>query len=73
MRLTQSADAVSEANAGGKYRLYDGTIAGEYKELVANEKITMLWRMKDWKDGDHSYVEITFSDLGDSNCSLSVN
>ena len=72
MRLTQSAAAVSEPKSEGKYLLYDGMISGEYKEVVENERIIMKWRMKDWKEGEYSQVELKFSDGGDNNCEISL-
>lgn len=45
------SSAVLEAEKGGKFQMFDGTITGEYIELSINRKIVMKWRYKNWPEG----------------------
>ncbi|XP_010608080.1 activator of 90 kDa heat shock protein ATPase homolog 2 isoform X2 [Fukomys damarensis] len=44
------SSAVLEAEKGGKFQMFDGTITGEYIELSINRKIVMKWRYKNWPE-----------------------
>ena len=64
-RFTQG-QAVSEANPGGKFMLYDGMITGTYTNLEENKSIGMQWRMKDWNDDEYSQVIISLTAEGNN-------
>ena len=50
--------------------MYDGTILGEYVELVENERIQMKWKFKDWKE--YADLVITFANYDDS-CAITLD
>lgn len=52
--------AVLEAEKGGKFRMFDGNITGEYVELVTNRKIIMKWRCRNWPEEHYATVELNF-------------
>ncbi|XP_062863676.1 activator of 90 kDa heat shock protein ATPase homolog 1b isoform X2 [Trichomycterus rosablanca] len=54
--------AVVEPEKGGKFRLLDGNVFGEFQELVSDEKIVMKWRYNTWPSGHYATVTLTFTD-----------
>uniref|UniRef100_A0A3P8Z832 Activator of Hsp90 ATPase AHSA1-like N-terminal domain-containing protein n=1 Tax=Esox lucius TaxID=8010 RepID=A0A3P8Z832_ESOLU len=42
------APAVVEPERGGRFRLLDGNVLGEFQELVPDQKIVMKWRYNTW-------------------------
>ena len=47
-----------EANAGGKFKIWDGDLSGENVELVPGKKIVQKWRANDWAEGHFSDLTI---------------
>ncbi|XP_030642276.1 activator of 90 kDa heat shock protein ATPase homolog 1b [Chanos chanos] len=58
------AAAVVEPEKGGKFRLLDGNVFGEFQELVPEEKIVMKWRYNTWPSEHYATVTLTFTDRG---------
>ncbi|KAJ6661244.1 hypothetical protein lerEdw1_015381 [Lerista edwardsae] len=56
--------AIVEADKGGKFQLLDGSVTGEFTELVPEKLIAMKWRFKSWPEGHFSTITLTFSDKG---------
>ncbi|KAL6486456.1 hypothetical protein MHYP_G00058480 [Metynnis hypsauchen] len=56
--------ALVEADRGGKFRLLEGNVYGEFAELVPDEKIVMRWRFAAWPAGHYSVVTLNFIDRG---------
>ncbi|TRY57896.1 hypothetical protein DNTS_014412 [Danionella cerebrum] len=56
--------AMVEAERGGKFRLLDGNVNGEFLELVSEQKIVMKWRFNSWPCEHYATVTLTFSDKG---------
>lgn len=54
------SSAVLEAEKGGKFQMFDGTITGEYIELSINRKIVMKWRYKNWPEEHYATVALSF-------------
>ncbi|KAI0421486.1 activator of Hsp90 ATPase [Xylaria grammica] len=48
------------AKVGGSWELFDGNVAGEYKELQDPTKIVQTWRLKQWPAGHYSQQTINF-------------
>ncbi|XP_031437036.1 activator of 90 kDa heat shock protein ATPase homolog 1a isoform X2 [Clupea harengus] len=63
--FTHDADAVVENQRGGKFRLLDGNVSGEFLDLVPDEKIVMKWRFKTWPCEHYATVTLTLKDKGD--------
>ncbi|RXN11344.1 activator of 90 kDa heat shock ATPase -like protein [Labeo rohita] len=58
------SSAVVEAEKGGKFRLLDGNVNGEFQELVPEQKIVMKWRFNSWPCEHYATVTLTFTDKG---------
>ncbi|XP_005992777.1 activator of 90 kDa heat shock protein ATPase homolog 1 isoform X2 [Latimeria chalumnae] len=56
------APAQLEADKGGKFRLLDGVITGEFLELVPDTRIVMKWRFKTWPEGHFAVITLSFVD-----------
>nr|XP_056707364.1 activator of 90 kDa heat shock protein ATPase homolog 1 [Euleptes europaea] len=54
--------AVMEADKGGKFQLLDGSVTGEFTELVPEKQIAMKWRFKSWPEGHFATINLTFKD-----------
>ncbi|XP_020650038.2 activator of 90 kDa heat shock protein ATPase homolog 1 isoform X1 [Pogona vitticeps] len=54
--------AVVEADKGGKFQLLDGTVTGEFTELISEKQIAMKWRFKSWPEGHFAMITLTFAD-----------
>ncbi|XP_063040039.1 activator of 90 kDa heat shock protein ATPase homolog 1-like [Engraulis encrasicolus] len=61
--FTHSA-AMVQPDKGGKFRLMDGNVMGEFLELVPEEKIVMKWRYNSWPSEHYATITLTFSDRG---------
>ncbi|KAI0112595.1 activator of Hsp90 ATPase [Nemania sp. FL0031] len=48
------------AKVGGSWELFDGNVAGEYKELKEPTKVVQTWRLKQWPAGHFSQQTINF-------------
>lgn len=47
-----------EPEKGGRFVLFDGSITGEFTEMVHNERLSMKWRLKSWPAEHYSEVKI---------------
>ncbi|CAL8273770.1 unnamed protein product [Merluccius merluccius] len=56
------ASASLEAEKGGRFRLLDGNVLGEFTELVPDEKIIMRWRYNTWPCEHYATISLTLSD-----------
>ncbi|XP_061742765.1 activator of 90 kDa heat shock protein ATPase homolog 1-like [Nerophis ophidion] len=56
------APAMVDAEKGGKFRLLDGNVLGEFTELVPDEKIVMKWRYNNWPCEHYATVTLHFGD-----------
>ncbi|XP_006632610.1 activator of 90 kDa heat shock protein ATPase homolog 1a [Lepisosteus oculatus] len=59
--FTHSA-AVVDADKGGKFKLLEGNVCGEFLELVPEEKIVMKWRYKTWPCEHYATITVNFID-----------
>lgn len=53
-------DAEIEAEKGARFRLFNGSVKGEFTELTLHERIRMRWRFTSWPDEHYSDVTISF-------------
>uniref|UniRef100_A0A8D0H0C4 Activator of 90 kDa heat shock protein ATPase homolog 1 n=1 Tax=Sphenodon punctatus TaxID=8508 RepID=A0A8D0H0C4_SPHPU len=58
------APAAIEADKGGKFQLLDGSVTGEFTDLVPEKQIAMKWRFKSWPVGHFATITLTFADKG---------
>ncbi|KAG8013087.1 Activator of 90 kDa heat shock protein ATPase-like protein 1 [Nibea albiflora] len=56
------APATVDGEKGGKFRLLDGNVFGEFTELVPDEKIVMKWRYNNWPSEHYATITMTFLD-----------
>uniref|UniRef100_A0A3Q1IYR0 Activator of 90 kDa heat shock protein ATPase homolog 1 n=1 Tax=Anabas testudineus TaxID=64144 RepID=A0A3Q1IYR0_ANATE len=54
--------ATVDAERGGKFRLLEGNVFGEFTELVPDEKIVMKWRYNNWPCEHYATVTLNFLD-----------
>ncbi|MBN3305078.1 AHSA1 ATPase, partial [Amia calva] len=57
--FTHSA-AVVDGDKGGKFRLMEGNVCGEFLDLVPEEKIVMKWRYKTWPCEHYATITVNF-------------
>ncbi|KAJ8341368.1 hypothetical protein SKAU_G00336590 [Synaphobranchus kaupii] len=58
------ATAMVDPQKGGRFRLLDGNIFGEFQELVPDQKIVMKWRYNTWPCEHYSTITLHFLDHG---------
>ena len=56
----------------GPFSMFDGNITGETIELEMGVKIVQRWRFRNWAEGHHSKVTITFREPEPGNCHLDL-
>ncbi|XP_048856552.1 activator of 90 kDa heat shock protein ATPase homolog 1-like isoform X1 [Brienomyrus brachyistius] len=56
--------ATVNGDKGGKFRLLDGNVCGEFKELVPDEKIVMKWRFKTWPSEHYASITVHLVERG---------
>ncbi|XP_054470054.1 activator of 90 kDa heat shock protein ATPase homolog 1b [Anoplopoma fimbria] len=56
------AQATVDGEKGGKFRLLEGNVFGEFAELVPDEKIVMKWRYNNWPCEHYATITMTFFD-----------
>ncbi|XP_069016934.1 activator of 90 kDa heat shock protein ATPase homolog 1b isoform X2 [Embiotoca jacksoni] len=56
------APATVDGERGGKFRLLEGNVFGEFTELVPDEKIVMKWRYNNWPCEHYATITMTFLD-----------
>lgn len=54
--------ATVEADKGGRFRLLDGNVYGEFTDLVPDEKIVMRWRFNNWPCEHYATISLTLLD-----------
>ncbi|XP_028941645.1 activator of 90 kDa heat shock protein ATPase homolog 1 [Antrostomus carolinensis] len=58
------AQAALEADKGGKFQLLDGSVTGEFVDLVPEKQLVMKWRFKSWPAGHFATITLNFTDKG---------
>uniref|UniRef100_G1NJQ8 Activator of HSP90 ATPase activity 1 n=1 Tax=Meleagris gallopavo TaxID=9103 RepID=G1NJQ8_MELGA len=58
------AHAALEADKGGKFQLLDGSVTGEFVDLVPEKQLVMKWRFKSWPAGHFATITLNFTDKG---------
>ncbi|XP_068254206.1 activator of 90 kDa heat shock protein ATPase homolog 1 isoform X2 [Nyctibius grandis] len=58
------AQAALEADKGGKFQLLDGSVTGEFVNLVPEKQLVMKWRFKSWPAGHFATITLNFTDKG---------
>ncbi|KAM4625533.1 activator of 90 kDa heat shock protein ATPase homolog 1-like [Polymixia lowei] len=56
------APATVDGEKGGRFRLLDGNVLGEFTELISEQKIAMKWRYNTWPCEHYATITMTFSD-----------
>ncbi|XP_034015357.1 activator of 90 kDa heat shock protein ATPase homolog 1b [Thalassophryne amazonica] len=56
------APATVDGDKGGRFRLFNGNIFGEFIELVPDKKIVMKWRYNNWPCEHYATITISFLD-----------
>ncbi|KAK7904694.1 hypothetical protein WMY93_017301 [Mugilogobius chulae] len=59
--FTRCAASV-DAERGGRFRLLDGNVYGEFMDLVPDEKIVMRWRFNNWPCEHYATISLTLVD-----------
>ncbi|KAM9338915.1 activator of 90 kDa heat shock protein ATPase homolog 1-like isoform 2-T2 [Symphorus nematophorus] len=62
--FTRSA-AVVDARRGGRFQLLDGSVSGEFTQLVPDQKIEMRWRFRTWPSEHYATIRLELEDRGD--------
>ncbi|XP_007574807.2 activator of 90 kDa heat shock protein ATPase homolog 1 [Poecilia latipinna] len=62
--FTRSAATV-DARRGGKFLLLDGSVSGEFTELVPDQRIEMRWRFRTWPSEHCATIRLELVDRGD--------
>lgn len=60
VRVWSRGSVLDVPRAGQEFKLFDGNVVGQWKELVPGEKIVMTWRLKSWPSGHFSLVTLGF-------------
>lgn len=58
------SQAQIEAKEGTDFKLFGGSVTGQNKKLVLNERIVQSWRLEDWKAGHYAELDIQFKQGG---------
>lgn len=61
-----------EPKEGGQYSLFGGNITGKFLKLEPHNKISMTWRLRDWKPNHYAQLSYDFSQ-GSGETTLNVN
>lgn len=56
------APATVDGQRGGRFRLLEGNIFGEFIELIPDEKLVMKWRYNNWPAEHYATISMTFVD-----------
>ncbi|XP_030627693.1 activator of 90 kDa heat shock protein ATPase homolog 1a [Chanos chanos] len=54
--------AFVEGDKGGKFRLLEGNVCGEFTDLVPDEKICMRWRFSTWPSEHYASIILSLSE-----------
>lgn len=50
---------------GGAFSMFDGNISGSFTKIEPNQVLEQTWRFRQWPEGYHSNVTITFQEKSD--------
>lgn len=53
-----------DAHRGGRFTLLDGSVSGEFTQLVPDTRIDMKWRFRTWPKDHYASVALLFEDVG---------
>ncbi|XP_068456415.1 activator of 90 kDa heat shock protein ATPase homolog 1b isoform X2 [Clinocottus analis] len=56
------APATVDGEKGGKFRLLEGNVFGEFTELVPDEKIVMKWRYNNWPSEHYATISLSIDE-----------
>lgn len=59
--FTRSSASV-DGERGGRFRLLDGNVYGEFTDLIPDEKIAMRWRFNDWPCEHYASISLCLVD-----------
>ncbi|GLD72036.1 BTB/POZ domain-containing protein 6-B-like protein [Lates japonicus] len=62
--FTRSA-AVVDGCRGGRFQMLDGSVSGEFTQLVPDQRIEMRWRFRTWPSEHYATVSLELEDRGD--------
>ncbi|KAM4713144.1 activator of 90 kDa heat shock protein ATPase homolog 1-like [Anableps anableps] len=62
--FTRSAATV-DGRRGGKFQLLDGSVSGQFTELVPDQRIEMRWRFRTWPSEHYATISLELVDRGD--------
>uniref|UniRef100_A0A915KUH3 Activator of Hsp90 ATPase AHSA1-like N-terminal domain-containing protein n=1 Tax=Romanomermis culicivorax TaxID=13658 RepID=A0A915KUH3_ROMCU len=61
--FTRAAAPEFDAQVGGSFKLFNGHIGGKFLSMSPHDKLSFLWRMKNWRPDDHhSQVDLEFKE-----------
>uniref|UniRef100_A0A3Q2W5G1 AHA1, activator of heat shock protein ATPase homolog 1a n=1 Tax=Haplochromis burtoni TaxID=8153 RepID=A0A3Q2W5G1_HAPBU len=55
MQVFTRSSALVDSCCGGKFQLLDGSISGQFTQLVPDKRIDMKWRFRTWPSSESSY------------------
>ncbi|XP_039873450.1 activator of 90 kDa heat shock protein ATPase homolog 1-like [Simochromis diagramma] len=65
MQVFTRSSAVVDSCCGGKFQLLDGSISGQFTQLVPDKRIDMKWRFRTWPSNHYASVSLELDDRGD--------
>ncbi|XP_078466229.1 activator of 90 kDa heat shock protein ATPase homolog 1-like isoform X1 [Lampetra fluviatilis] len=71
--LFTNAPALVEPEKGGRIRMLNGNVSGEFCELVENERIVMKWRCKTWPEEHYADVTLRLRKADGGNTELRLD
>ncbi|XP_034555248.1 activator of 90 kDa heat shock protein ATPase homolog 1-like isoform X2 [Notolabrus celidotus] len=57
--------AVVDGRRGGRFQMLDGSVSGEFTQLVPDKKIEMRWRFRTWPSEHYATISLDLQDQGD--------
>ncbi|XP_055010624.1 activator of 90 kDa heat shock protein ATPase homolog 1-like [Boleophthalmus pectinirostris] len=64
VQIFTRSPAQVDARNGGKFQLLDGSVSGEFVQLVPDKGIEMKWRFRSWPKDHFATVILLFEDRG---------
>ncbi|XP_035764887.1 activator of 90 kDa heat shock protein ATPase homolog 1-like isoform X1 [Neolamprologus brichardi] len=65
MQVFTRSSAVVDSCCGGKFQLLDGSISGQFTQLVPDKRIDMKWQFRTWPSNHYASVSLELDDRGD--------
>ncbi|XP_033505064.2 activator of 90 kDa heat shock protein ATPase homolog 1-like [Epinephelus lanceolatus] len=62
--FTRSAATV-DGRRGGRFQMLDGSVSGEFTQLVLDRRIEMRWRFRTWPSEHYATISLELEDRGD--------